>query len=118
MRKILPAYFYMTASGNMPVKNFLDALGRPDSVVVGTDVRQIELAGTRGVGPVCKALREGLWEVRSTISGPREVRILFSVENGKAALLHAFVKTTQRTPNREIDVALSRRRDMIQRGLP
>jgi len=117
-KKLLPIYFYTATSGNRPVKDFLDTLGRPDTATIGSDLWQIEKMGTRDVGPICKALRDGLWEVRSTISGPRKVRIIFSIENGKAALLHAFFKTTQKTPGHEIDLAIARRADMKRRGLP
>ena len=116
-KKLLPAYFYATSAGNMPVKDFLDTLGRPDSVIVGTDIRQVEIKGTRGVEP-CKPLRNELWEVRSRISDSRKVRVIFCIENGNAALLHAFFKTSQKTPDHEIDVALIRRADMKKRGLP
>ena len=38
----------------------------------------------------------------------RIARVLFCIEHGRMVLLHGFLKKTQRTPDRAIDVAMRR----------
>lgn len=106
--KILPAVFYVSSSGHEPVREFLRALGKPDSVIIGSDIKTVELGWPIGM-PLCKSLRHGIWEIRSNISGNRIVRVLFFVIDGKMCLLHAFIKKTQETPHDELALALKRK---------
>ena len=60
-----------------------------------------------------RPLGNGLWEVRSTLTDKREARLIFYQDGRAQALvvLHGFIKKTQRTPQREIDLALKRKRE-------
>jgi len=40
----------------------------------------------------------------------RIARVLFCVEQGRMVLLHGFVKKTRKTPQRDIDLALKRKK--------
>ena len=62
--------------------------------------------------PLCRAIRshKGLWEVRSNLSSGRIARVLFCVAGEKMVLLHAFIKKTQKTPDRELNIAAERMR--------
>jgi hypothetical protein len=51
----------------------------------------------------------GLWEVRSSLRRGTIARILFCVEHGRMMLLHGFVRKTQKTPQRDPDLALKRK---------
>lgn len=55
--------------------------------------------------PVCRALGQQLWEVRSSLTGNRIARVLFSIAGDRMVLLHGFVKKTQ-----PADLALARKR--------
>jgi phage-related protein len=59
--------------------------------------------------PLVRALGDGLWEVRSSLTQGRIARVLFCVHASRMVLLHAFIKKTQKTPQRDIDLALKRR---------
>jgi phage-related protein len=48
--------------------------------------------------PLCRALRDGLWEVRSDLTSNRIARVLFSVQQGELLVLHGFIKKSQKTP--------------------
>jgi phage-related protein len=61
--------------------------------------------------PLVRPLGRELWEVRSSLSRGRIARVLFCVEQGRMMLLHAFIKKTQKTPQRDIDLALKRKRE-------
>ena len=49
---------------------------------------------------------------RPGIVGNQEqlARVIFCVEQGGMVLLHGFIKKTQKTPQREIDLALKRKK--------
>lgn len=57
--------------------------------------------------PLVRKLEPGLWEVRTALR-TGTVRILFTVRAETMLLLHAFTKTSPRTPRR--DLAVARRR--------
>ena len=54
--------------------------------------------------PVCKPLGDGLYEVRSTISSKREIRIIFYIRANQMILLHGFIKKSQKTPDKELEL--------------
>ncbi len=58
--------------------------------------------------PIVRSLGDGLWEVRSGLTGGKIARVIFAVEQGAMVLLHGFIKKTQRTPKHDIDLALQR----------
>jgi len=109
--KTLPAPFYRTSAGREPVREWLRALVPADRKIVGDDIRDCEFAWPVGL-PLCRPItgRRGLWEVRSSLPGGRIARVLFCVQHGHMVLLHGFIKKTQRTPEREIVLAVRRMR--------
>ena len=60
--------------------------------------------------PLVGSLGDGLWEVRSGLSRGRTARVIFCVEHASMVLLHGFMKKSQKTPKRDIDLALKRKR--------
>ena len=50
----------------------------------------------------------GLYELRSAITGKRTARILFCIHEGAMVLLHGFIKKTRKTPDSDLAVALRR----------
>ena len=86
--KRITARFYRTEAGNEPVREWLLELSSKDRKVVGKDIATVEFGWPVGM-PVCRALRDGILEVRSTIkAGKVETRIYFSVEGEVMLLLH------------------------------
>jgi Phage derived protein Gp49-like (DUF891) len=59
-------------------------LGLPieDRKVVGADIKDVEFAWPIGL-PLCRALGQGLWEVRSTLARGRIARVLFCEHKAK-----------------------------------
>lgn len=109
MTKTLPVRFFATTSGSEPVREFLMELSDDDRRTVGIQIAKIEFGWPIGM-PVCRLLRDNLYEVRVNISSGRIVRVLFTPFDGEAILLHAFIKKTQKTPVKEIDVAIKRKK--------
>jgi phage-related protein len=104
--------FYSTAAGNQIVRQWLQSFGRVDKVTLGEDLFAVQIGFPVGL-PLCRPLGQGLWEVRSTLTGNREARLIFYQDSQAGALvvLHGFIKKTQKTPKSEIDIALKRKRE-------
>jgi phage-related protein len=105
MRK-LPAVFYRSASGDEPVREWLMTLEKIDRQIIGEDIAYVQYKWPIGK-PRVDYLRDSVWEVRSKI-GNRVARVLFAVEQSEIVLLHAFVKKTQHTNPRDIELATKR----------
>ncbi len=106
--KKLPAQFYRNANGHEPVREWLKRLTQNERQVIGKDVQKVEFGWPLGL-PVCRPLGDGLWEVRSDLPSQRIARIMFCIVDGQMILLHGFIKKTQKTPKRDLDLARARK---------
>lgn len=61
--------------------------------------------------PYIKKLQDKLYELRT--SGKMAVRIFYTMKNNKYYLLHAFKKKSNKTPAKEIQIALDRLEEVI-----
>ena len=106
--------YYITSSGNNPVKQFLDS-NLKAKVKAFKIFSNIEEYGLLSVIPHIKKLTgTPLWEIR--ILGRDSVRILYVTRQEKQVLLlHAFIKKTNKTPPREINIALIRLKEVLTR---
>ena len=109
--KRLPAAFFALPSGREPVREWLKSLDAADRKTVGEDIKDVEFSWPIGM-PLCRSLGDGLWEVRSQLSRGRIGRVLFCAHEGQMVLLHAFMKTTQKTPKPDRDLALKRMKEV------
>lgn len=114
--KKLAAMFYRQGNGTQPVRDWLLSLTDDDRRIVGRDVAMVEFGWPVGM-PVCRALGQGLWEIRSTTANGRvECRIYFAAVEGKALLLHGHTgKASQR---KGIVLARDRLADFMTRREP
>ncbi|WP_231714995.1 type II toxin-antitoxin system RelE/ParE family toxin [Enhydrobacter aerosaccus] len=99
--------FYSTRAGTEVVRDWLRGLNEEDRNAIGQDLMRVQYRWPVGM-PLCRALGEGLWEVRSDLASNRIARVLFSIAGGRIVALHGFIKKTQKTP--DADLALARRR--------
>ena len=58
--------------------------------------------------PLVRSLKEGLWEVRSSLPSQRIARLIICFHDQLIVVLHGFIKKTQKTP--ADDLALAQRR--------
>ena len=54
--------------------------------------------------PLVRKMSPDLWEVRINLSD-KIARVLFTIKNQKMILLHGFIKKSQKTPNKELEIA-------------
>lgn len=109
--KKLPAFFYETAAGAEPVRDWLLTLDDEDRRVIGVDIATVEYAWPVGM-PTCRSLGAGLWEVRSSLPSRREARVVFAVVEEQMVLLHGFIKKSAKTPKADLDLASKRLKDV------
>ncbi|MCM0589364.1 MAG: type II toxin-antitoxin system RelE/ParE family toxin [Gloeotrichia echinulata DEX184] len=58
----------------------------------------------------------GLFEVRTSLPQGRIARVLFCIYEGRMVLLHGFIKKTQKTPKKELNLALDRKQILESKG--
>jgi phage-related protein len=109
--KKIAARFYVSPSGNAPVRGWLLGLDQDDRRIIGKDIQKVEFGWPIGM-PYCRPLGRGLWEVRSDISSGRIARVIFCLLAGEMVLLHGFVKKTQKAPPQETELALKRKKEL------
>jgi phage-related protein len=114
--KRIPAIFFRTEAGSEPVRTWLKGFPAEDRRLIGEDIKTIEFGWPIGM-PTCRPLGDGLYEVRTNLSGNRIVRVFFYVDkNQRMVLLHGIVKKTQATPGSDLELARQNKRKH-ERGL-
>lgn len=106
----LHVVFYRTPGGREPVREWLKELSRPDKKIIGEDIKTVQFGWPLGM-PLIRKLEPDIWEVRSHLHN-RIARVLFTVITDHMILLHAFIKTSQKTPKDEITLAKKRATDV------
>lgn len=110
--KRVPAYFYRSPSGREPVREWLKGLSPEDRKTIGEDIKDVEYAWPIGM-PLVRSLGHELWEVRSQLRNGQIARILFCLHRERLILRHGFIKKTQKTPPREIELARKRMQEDV-----
>jgi phage-related protein len=103
----IPVRFYRTQAGTEPVLEWLRGLDRADRRVIGLDLMRVQFGWPIGM-PLVRSLKDGLWEVRSSLPSQRIARLILCFHEGTLIVLHGFIKKTRKTPTE--DLALARRR--------
>lgn len=108
--------FYRTASGNCPVRDFLDSLsGKAAQKVIWTLTLLEELDALPAVFFKKLAGSDDIWEVRISCGSDSYRIFCFFSGNAVVVLTHGLVKKTQKTPAREIERAETYKHDYLSR---
>jgi len=84
-----------------------------DRRTLGEDIGTVEFGWPVGM-PLCRALGNGLWEIRSDLSSNRTARVIFCVAEDRMVLLHGFIKKAQKTPKADLELARKRQKEIEQ----
>ncbi len=106
--------FFETEAGNEPVRKWLEQLDRGQMVKISEDIETVREGWPEGM-PTCKYIRDGIYEVRSSLPGKIRSRVLFCIHESYIMLLHGFIKKTQAIPKKDIDLALKRKKQLEAR---
>ena len=102
---------YEISRGDKPVDEFIKKQQPQGRSKIAHTVRLLRQYGNMLGMPHSKALGEELYELR--IRGKEELRIFYCfVQQKTIYLLHAFRKQKQKTPQKELDLALSRIKEL------
>lgn len=106
-------YYYISASGENPVKSFIESLTEKQARKIARVISYIEGYGLITAIPHIKKLTgTPLWEIR--ILGQDNIRVLYaSVLSNSVLFVHGFIKKSQQTPKKEIKTALERLHDWL-----
>ena len=108
--------YYKTQSGQEVIKDFIDDLQEITQAKLGRQLDLLEENGNQLGMPHAKALGGGLIELR--VRGKQEVRVFYAFEIGKRIyLLHGFIKKTQTTPKKDLDIARQRQAEIKERSI-
>lgn len=103
--------YYTTKKEENPVEDFLNSLNERQQRKLLRVINHVMIYGLESVISHLKKLSGApLWEIR--ILGKDNIRVIYtSIQNADVLLLHGFVKKVQKTPNREMEIALKRLKD-------
>ena len=100
---ILQVVFYQSENNKEPVREWLKSLSQGEKKLIGEAVKTVQFSYPVGM-PLVRKISPDLWEVRINLSD-KIARVLFTIKNQKMILLHGFIKKSQKTPNKELEIA-------------
>jgi phage-related protein len=100
--------FYVDETGDSSVREFLQSLDIKTQARFAWSIEQLRIRNVRAQEPLVRHLDGKLWELREE-SSTNIYRLLYFFFSGRRIVfLHGFQKKTQKTPRREIEIALQR----------
>lgn len=105
---ILQVVFFRTDTGREPVRDWLLSLSHEDRKQIGEEVKLVQFRWPLGM-PVVRKMEPGLWEVRIRLDLSRTARVFFTVHGSEMALLHGYMKKSEKTPADDLKLARGRR---------
>ena len=103
----MPVRFYRTEAGRAPVLDWLRGLDKDDRHAIGLDLMRVQFGWPIG-RPLVGSLKDGLWEMRSSLPSQRMPGSSCAFTRQMLVVLHGFIKKTRKTP--ADDLALAKRR--------
>lgn len=93
-------------NGEKPLEKFIKSLESSTIAKVAHAIDLLQKHGNTLGMPRSKKLEGNLYELR--VRGKQEIRIFYIFKGKQIYLLHGFKKQTQKTPRKEIEIALER----------
>lgn len=113
-RPKLTVRFFRSTAGREPVREWLRGLCQADRKAIGDDIRTVQFGWPLGM-PLVRKMADDLWEVR--VGLPDGIaRVLFTVVQNEAVLLHGFIKKSQKVPKDDLETALTRSKLIRRKG--
>lgn len=106
--------FYEKPDGTQPAAEFLKSL---DSKLRAKTVRSIQMLQELGFDlrePYSKPLGDGIFELRAQVGNNISRVLYFFIVGQRVILTNGFIKKTQKTPDREIELAKKYRSDYLK----
>jgi phage-related protein len=97
---------FRSARGESPVEEFIKQQDKATYARILLYIKLLRDNGPFLKPPYIKKLQSKLYELR--ISGKIQIRIFYTLHNNEYYLLHVFKKKSQKTPLKDLKVALDR----------
>ena len=111
--------YYTKENGRIPVMDYLLTLDVKMRAKAFHEIELLEIHGSKLREPYVKALHgeanRGLFELRVKFASNISRIFYFTFNNNTFVLLHGFTKKTEKTPDREIELARRYRADYERR---
>jgi phage-related protein len=111
-RKI-PLVFFRTPAGSEPVREWLRQLPQVERHAIGKDLLRAQWRWPIGM-PLCRPMGSGLWEIRTGLPTKRTARVLICFYQQRLVALHGFIKKSRATPDDDLTLARSRKKELEQ----
>jgi phage-related protein len=103
--------FTKSASGNEPVRDWLNALPVESRRLIGQDLMRVQYRWPIGM-PLVRPMGKGLFEVRTDLPDRTAARVLFCFHGGELYALHGFIKKARATPLADLKLAQGRKKEV------
>lgn len=111
---MIEVFYHKTNNGEKPAKAFIDSLDTQLKAKTLMLVRLLHELGNNLSMPYSKHLEDGIFELRPQ-KGNNKARVLYFFYIGnKAILTNGFIKKTQKTPRKQIDLAKKYRNEYLK----
>lgn len=102
---------YISNRGESPVQKFIESLDDRSQQKVLDAIAILRDSGPFLKAPYMKKLDANLYELR--IKSTVAIRVFYSPITGIYYLLHAFVKKKQKTPGKDLRIAIDRMKGLL-----
>ena len=109
----VPVRFYRSEAGRDPVLDWLRGLDKEDRRTIGLDLMRVQFGWPIGM-PLVRSLKDGLWEVRSSLPSQRIARLIVCFHDRMLVVLHGFIKKTQKMPMDDLNLAKRRMKEITK----
>lgn len=106
---------YEKENGDAPFYTFLESIKEAEVSKILRDIDLLEYNGNRLREPFSKYLRDGIFELRSKLGNNAFRSIYYFVKGRTVVVTHCFQKKQNKTPEREIELALKYKEDWERR---
>jgi len=105
-------WFFVDERGRSPVREYLDSLTEKERAKAAAYIEELKLQGHNLRRPLADYIGHGIYELRP---GANRVFYFFFMRNS-VVLVHALRKKTDKLPQRDIDLCVSRKRQAERSG--
>lgn len=108
--------YYQKEDGSKPIKDFIESQDKKMMNKLFCMISILETYGANIPRKYSKYLRDDIFELRVSQSSNITRILYFFIEGDKAILTNGFVKKTDKTPRKEIELAIKYKNDYIRRN--
>ena len=104
--------YYKTASGRMPVREYIHSLPKDDIAIIVADFEILREAGVKTTLLQTRKLKGKLWEIKT---GTRHQQRIFYciISSDGIVLLHACKKQKQGAQRNDVELAYKRMKEVL-----